>query len=304
MIRSSFLQSRGIRMTRPDYNRMYEVMKRTLAPFLGTLTFSVMISEIIPFVFASVFSAVSIGVTNYAASYVLLCVSIVLIMFVSVSLVVCTINQASKITLGKGSRISSFFEPFFIKRKNLFSASAILTLMQVVSFFIVFFIIMFNRDFFAPALKIFEKEIVSVEALQNDLATIMPYYFFAIALFSVIGCALSIPFLFVWNVMETEKNISFSGALKKSASILVLNYFHYVGFNFYVVIKNLMVIAVLAGINLFVSRVSFLAFFSLVTGFLILLQQYTVISKIIDCVPVYYYSYMSVNGLLNSSKKV
>ena len=197
-------------MTRPDYNRMYEVMKRTLAPFLGTLTFSVMISEIIPFVFASVFSAVSIGVTNYAASYVLLCVSIVLIMFVSVSLVVCTINQASKITLGKGSKISTFFEPFFIKRKNLFSASAILTLVQVVSFFIVFFIIMFNRDFFAPALKIFEKEIVSVEALQNDLATIMPYYFFAIALFSVIGCALSIPFLFVWNVMETEKNISFS----------------------------------------------------------------------------------------------
>ena len=105
-------------MTRPDYNRMYEVMKRTLAPFLGTLTFSVMISEIIPFVFASVFSAVSIGVTNYAASYVLLCVSIVLIMFVSVSLVVCTINQASKITLGKGSKISTFFEPFFHKKKE------------------------------------------------------------------------------------------------------------------------------------------------------------------------------------------
>ena len=29
-----------------------------------------------------------------------------------------------------------------------------------------------------------------------------------------------------------------------------------------------------------------------------------VISKIIDCIPVYYYSYMSVNGLLNSSEKV
>lgn len=290
-------------MTRPDYNRMYEVMKRTLAPFLGTLTFSVMLSEIIPFVLVSVLSAVTISVASFAVSSVLFCVSMILTMFVSLSLVVCTINQASKITLGKGTSISTFFEPFFTKGKSLFSATAILALVQIVSFLVVFAAIMANREFFSPALKVFEKEIVSVEALQNDLASIMPYYFVSIALYSVVGCALSIPFLFVWNVKETEKNISFLGAVKKSASILMPNYFHYVGFNFYVVFKNLLVIAVLVGINSLVSRVSFLAFFSLVAGFLILLQQYTVISKIIDCVPVYYYSYMSVNGLLNSPER-
>ncbi|MBP3365771.1 MAG: hypothetical protein J6K96_02120 [Treponema sp.] len=292
---------------RPEYSRMYAVLKARLAEHIWKLIltiflFNVLISFLIT---TGLFPAMILNGRLLYAGYALSAVFTFLMLTVIFSVACGIISQCTDAMLGRGSLRPRLFSAFSESSDRMFRASvffsAVASAVAVISAAVIFF-------FKEPALAEFSRMIPAIlgsESPDEETAAALKSLFLAFSyciVFLAVFAFSFVPFIFVWNALLEDRKLRFSGALKKSLLIVRGRYFHYIGFVIFSCMKNILMLAAVSAFHFAVSQWNRGAagFASVVLGFFAFMQYYTVLSKMYCCVPVYYFSFLSVNGLIGT----
>lgn len=293
----------------PEYKRMHEVLKVRLGEHLWKsvlmiFLFNVLVSFLLT---AGLSPAMMLTGRLAYAGYALSAAFTFLMVAVIFSLSYGMISQFTDNALGRkkyGTRLFlAFSEPSDRVLKACVFFSSVATAIAVLSAAAMAF-------FKEPALAEFSRFLPAAlgnEAPDEETVKALKALFLAFA-YCIIFCVLFafsfLPFIFVWNAFLEDKKIRFFGALKKSILIVKGRYFHYMGFVLFSCIKNILMLAAASALQFFISQQdgSTLGFVSVLLGFFAFMQYYTVLSKLYYCIPIYYYSFLSVNGLIDAAR--
>ena len=188
---------------------------------------------------------------------------------------------------------------------------------QNVYFILQFFftlVVIFVASVSAALVFVFKEKIIScssffAQAFSNEnlnqldfekIAKAFTLALFYTGIFFLVFVFCFLPFIFVWNALLENKKISLKTAIEKSLFIVRGRYFHYLGFVLFVCLKNFAVLFVAVFLNAILSGKN--NFISLLLGFYAFLQYYTILAKIYYCIPIYYFSFLSVNGMIGGDK--
>lgn len=292
------------KLIRPDYARMYEVMRVRLSSVLGKCVFVLLMFHL-----AESF-AISISLSPLMAgpfSFITLGISAVmmgLVLFVSFLFLYGILSYFTKVILAKKDVMRVFTSGFRDKTNRSYKAAFFFTVIIFASAVSAAFLVFYNKD------RIMSMEIWN-ELLQNR--TEESAQFVKVISLSAVFCIVlliaaivtSLPFIFTWNILFDDRKISFLSAVRKSFSLMIPNYFHFIGFVIYVCIKNIFFIVLLAVANMHISKSdSVIAnLLSMVLGFFVFTQEYSIIAKAYAGISVYYYSLLSVNGMIATESK-
>lgn len=286
------------KLKNPEYKRMYQVLRERLARNTAhTILLLLLFNVILSFLLTSGFSPAMIfnGFAGYAFSVVFT----FLILIVVFTILYGIVADFTGIVLGKKISSGGIFCGFFEKSKRIFYSSVFFTLIVVfVAFVSAALIFVFKEkiiscsDFFAEAFSTGDLSRIDSEKIAKSFALALFYtaFFFLIFAFSFL------PFIFVWNAFLEDKKISLKNAVAKSLFIIHGRYFHYLGFVIFVCLKNFAVLFIAVFFNAIISEKN--NFISLLLGFYAFIQYYMILAKIYYCIPVYYFSFLSVNGMI------
>lgn len=291
------------KLKNPEYKRMYQVLRERLAKNIARsvlllLLFNVMLS----FLLTSGFSPAMLF-NGSGAGYAISFVFTSLILIVVFTLAYGIVADFTNVVLGKRNSPGGIFSGFFEKSKRIFYASVFFTL-------VVFLVACIS----AALIFVFKEKIISCssffsQAFSNEnlnqldsekiaKAFTVALFYTVIFFFVFVFCFL--PFIFVWNAFLENKKINLKDAIKKSLFIIRGRYFHYMGFVIFVCLKNFAVLFAAVFLNAVLSGKN--NFISLLLGFYAFLQYYTILSKVYYCIPIYYFSFLSVNGMIGGDK--
>ena len=281
---------------------MYQVLRERLAKNIAhsvllLLLFNVMLS----FLLTSGFSPAMLF--NGFAGYTFSVVFTLLILIVVFTIAYGIVADFTNIVLGKKKSLGGIFCGFFEKSKRIFYASIFFTLVVVfVAFVSAALIFVFKEkiiscsSFFAQAFS--NENLTQLDSEKIAKAFTLAIFYTVIFFFVFIFCFL--PFIFIWNAFLENKKIILRDAIRKSLFIIRGRYFHYLGFVIFVCLKNFAVLFVVVFLNAILAGKS--NFISLLLGFYAFLQYYTILAKVYYCIPIYYFSFLSVNGMIGGDK--
>ncbi len=295
------------KLKRPDYSRMSEVLKARMIRNLGKaaliiLFFNTALSVLMTTGMMPLIHLGSSGVGLFL-SFIFSSFFLILIF----TFVYGMIFYFTNLVLGKEIRIQSLFLGFSEKSKRILISSVFFTCIVIFSSLVTVALVFFLKERFFSFPDLLLEDFVSgglssgeapSEEEQEAAFKILMLALFCSAIFFLVFVLSILPFIFVWNAFLEDKEISFRDAMKKSFWIIHGRYFHYIGFVFYVCMKNIGFLLLIVFLNFIISKKASLL--SLLLGFLAFIQYYTILSKIYGCIPVYYFSFLSVNGFLSS----
>lgn len=282
-----------MKLKSPEYKRMNPILRKRLSLCLGKTIFSIFLFTILSPLMISV-SMVPVmqerSVRNMFITAVVLFCALTVVFTVISGLV----GKATKIIRHASPWENVLFSGFDDKRNV--KAGLFYAFLFCVSGLILLLIIKFSGNVFTsmiPSKIDFgnEKEFVKFVRSATIFSTML----------IIIFVILVLPFIFAWNVLIDYKEISAAKAILRSASLLGPKYFQFIGYVFYSVFKNIIMIIFVTALDIAVLSRFKLSFLSLVFSFYAILQQYTIYSKILFCIPIYYYSLLSVNEILPES---
>lgn len=292
------------KLVRPKYNRMYEVMKVRLGKNISKCVFIILIFNLVQsFIFSFTLSPLMMAGKN-GMNFITLIISAlctVFAFFLSFQLLYGINSFFTKTILARKDVMGVFTSGFRDKTKRSNFISGVFTIILILSAAAAATVIYFNRDeIISLASEYFLDENSAAEMISLVKAAGLALVFCAV--FFICGILVSIPFLFSWNIVFDDKKISALKALKKSMSLMLPNYFHFIGFVIYSCIKNFVFIVLFFAINMKLSAANsgISNFFSMVVGFFAFTQEYTIIAKSYSSIPVYYYSLLSENGMVKT----
>lgn len=279
-----------MKLKSPEYKKMNLVLRERLGMCLGKTIFSIFLFTLL----SSLMSYVSIVPVMQDKSLRNICISAA-IMFcaltVSFTVVSGLVGYATKrvrlFEQGKKVLFSGFDD-----KRNI-NAGIFYALLFFISGGILFLIIRYSGNFFASMIP----SKINLEN-EKDVAALVRIAAVFSAMLMTIFIILVLPFVFAWNVLFDYKNISVPKALLRSASLLGPKYFNFIGYIIFSIYKNLIMIVFVTALDVTVFAKYKLSFLSILVSFYTFLQQYTIYSKILFCIPIYYYSLLSVNGIL------
>ncbi|MCQ2241800.1 hypothetical protein [Treponema sp.] len=292
---------------RPEYNRMYEVMKVRLAKNLSKCVFIILLFHLAQsFLFSLTMSPIMAGGKNGLSfpTFALSAVSTVFVFFFSFQFLYGILSFFTKVILARKDVMGVFTSGLRDRTRRAHFLSVVFTIILIVSAVIAAVVIFFfKQDITSIVAELFVDGETPNETAQFVNAVGLAIVFCAV--FFLCGILISIPFLFSWNILYDDKKISASAAMKKSFYLMMRNYFHFIGFVIYSCFKNVVFIIIFFGINMALSaRNSVISsFFSMVLGFFAFTQEYTIVAKAYASIPIYYYSLLSVNGMIEADKK-
>lgn len=295
------------KLIRPEYRRMYEVMRVRLAQTLSKCVFIILIFNLVQSFFFSVGLSPVFAAEDGKPGFVPVLFSAgfsLLVFYISLMFFYGILSFFTKVILGRRDIMHVFTSAFRDRTGRAKKMAVFQTFLFAVSVATSAFIVWKFRDL------IFSIDFVSdfVNDEQENYArfarTLVTAGIFC-AVFFILSLCLSIPFLFVWNILYDDKKIRFSSALKKSAGLMIPNALHFIGFVIFTCLKNVAFIAVLCLLNMRISgSQGMLAnILSMMLGFFAFVQEYTIIAKAYSSIPVYYYSLLSVNGMIEPQEK-
>lgn len=282
-----------MKLKSPEYKKMNLVLRERLGICLGKTIFSIFLFALL----SSLMSYVSVVPVLQNKSVNNICISAG-IMFcaltVSFTVVSGLVRTATKrirlMEPGKKVLFSGFDD-----RRNI-NAGIFYAFLFVVSAGILFFIVRNSGNVFTsliPSQIDFESE--------KDVAKLIRVASIFSAMLMTIFVILVIPFVFTWNVLIDYKDISAPKAIIRSASLMSTKYFNFIGYIIYSIYKNVIMIIFITALDVAVFSKYRLSSLSIIVSFYTFLQQYTIYSKILFCIPIYYYSLLSVNEILPES---
>ena len=180
-------------------------------------------------------------------------------------------------------KFSDLFIGFNSKNKNIWANSAVISLITVIPFGISFLI----RD-------IVQKGQIVEVATKSEMAVKLLVYIgipaLIVLILRILTCFSDV------NIVSGIKR--FPNCFNKSFEIFKKgNFFHFVGFEIFVNYKNILILILCYAIDYFIPEN--MQVLSLFIEFIIFVQEYTVAAKILGGVPVYYYSFLSCNKMIN-----
>ncbi len=288
-------------LLKPDYGRMYGVMCEGLKRNLGKAISYLFIFEFL-YAFASsvCLFPVSGKKLDFSMRNVNLLVTVGLFFILSIFsfMIVSGLNRVFT-CMSRNIKYSfhDIFSCFQNDFKRSFYISTVFALILIGAIFCVFYIYLMNRTaidgFMTDYFKLLDtQEFELVDFVVKSVSVVL--------LSGTIFLLVALPFMFVWNILSDYDTLGAFVSLKNSFVLMVPRYFHFIGFVIFSVFKNVFFIVVLFTINSMIAE-SALYILSIGIGFLIFLQQYTIFSKIMISLPIYYYSLLSLNGMLPSS---
>lgn len=278
-----------MRLLNPEYIKMYEVLKKSFEKNLPKVLLTVFLCLILKTVSVLFVSTPASSYRNFLSEgfSVNLVTSTALFLF---SLVIVNIfdfglvHYLTEAVIKRDSSARGIFKGFAVP--SVWAGAVLFSIIEALSFVlallvlsssaedIVFFI--FRGSNAAPEMLAFFKSIVIS---------------FAYIAFSVL---LKVPFVFAWNIINENNREKLFHAFLKSLKLFFPRMFHFIGFVIYINYKNFILYATFFTAEIFLESgilgfvISFAAFVQLL---MITLKSYA--SR-----PVYYYSLLSVNGLI------
>lgn len=290
------------KLIRPEYKRMQEVVNVRLSQQLSKCVFVILIFHFVQSFVFSVTMSPMVSAAGSKPSYLAIGLSLLLTggaVWTSYVFMYGIINFFTKVVLGRRDVMRVFTSGFRDKTRRSFGAAFVFSIIFVISASLALYVILTFKDrIILLAAEYFLDDRTEPQTVNfvraASLAVVFCFVFFASAIF------ISIPFLFTWNILLDDKKISVASAIVKSLSLMGRNYFHFIGFVIRICLKNVVFIAVLVFINSRISSSeSFLSnIFSMILGFFAFVHEYTILAKAYASVPVYYYSLLSVNGMV------
>ncbi len=290
------------KLIRPEYRRMQEVVRVRLSQQLSKCVFVILLFHLVQSFVFSVTMSPMVSTAGSKPSYLAIGISLLLtggVVWTSFVFMYGIINFFTKVVLGRRDVMRVFTSGFRDRTKRSFGVAFVFSIIFAISAALALFVILTFKDrIFMLASDYFlddgtEQQTVNFVRAAS-LALVFCSVFFVSAIF------ISIPFLFTWNILLDDKKISVASAIVKSLSLMGRNYFHYIGFVISICLKNVFFIVILVFIN---SRISSAAsslstIFSMIIGFFAFIHEYTILAKAYASIPVYYYSLLSVNGMI------
>lgn len=290
------------KLIRPEYRRMQEVVRVRLSQQLSKCVFVILLFHLVQSFVFSVTMSPMVSTAGSRPSYLAIGISLLLtggVVWTSFVFMYGIINFFTKVVLGRRDVMRVFTSGFRDRTRRSFGAAFVFSIIFAISAALALFVILTFKDrIFMLAADYFlddgtEQQTVNFVRAAS-LAVVFCFVFFVSAIF------ISIPFLFTWNILLDDKKISVASAIVKSLSLMGRNYFHYIGFVISICLKNVFFIVILVFIN---SRISSAAsslstIFSMIIGFFAFIHEYTILAKAYASIPVYYYSLLSVNGMI------
>lgn len=282
-----------MKLKSPEYGKMNPVLRDRLGRCLGKTIFSIFLFTLL----SSLMSYVSMVPVMQDGSFRNRCISAA-IMFCALTVSFTVISGL----VGNATRRVRLMEPGkrilfsgFDDKRNL-NAGIFYALIFFISGGILFLIVKYSGN-------VFTSLIPSKIDLDNekDIANLIKVATIFSAMLMTIFVILVLPFVFTWNVLIDYNEISAPKAILRSVSLLGQKYFNFIGYIIYSVYKNIIMIVFITALDVTVFAKYKLSFLSLVVSFYTFLQQYTIYSKILFCIPIYYYSLLSVNEILPES---
>ena len=294
------------KLIRPEYRRMQEVVRVRLSQQLSKCVFVILLFHLVQSFVFSVTMSPMVSTAGSRPSYLAIGISLLLtggVVWTSFVFMYGIINFFTKIVLGRRDVMRVFTSGFRDRTRRSFGAAFVFSIIFAISAALALFVILTFKDrIFMLASDYFlddgtEQQTVNF-VREASLALVFYSVVFVSAIFIFIF--ISIPFLFTWNILLDDKKISVASAIVKSLSLMGRNYFHYIGFVISICLKNVFFIVILVFIN---SRISSAAsslstIFSMIIGFFAFIHEYTILAKAYASIPVYYYSLLSVNGMI------
>ncbi|MGN0728127.1 hypothetical protein [Treponema sp.] len=285
------------KMKKPEYRRMYEVLKKRLSENIMYAIMQVFLFDIImSFLITSGFFPVYIS-NGSAAGYVVSAVLTFMMLVVVFTMVYGLISSFTNIILGKKIAPGGMFSGFIENSRTVFNASVFFSVLVVfvtaVSIALTFSLEEKIIAFFSFPQIEFEHPSLTPELCKKISDSFSLCMFFSMA-FSVLFVLLITPFIFTWNVILENKKATFKAAVKKTLFVICGRYFHYMGFVIFSCLKNTVFLFILIFLKALAFQNNFL---SLLIGFFAFIQCHTIFSKAYFCIPIYYFSFLSVNGM-------
>lgn len=280
---------------------MYEVMRVRLAKVLSKCVFIILLFHLSQsFLFSITLSPAMAagGKMNYFA-LVFSSVSTAFVFFLSFLFLYGIISYFTKVILARKDVMRVFTSGLRDKTKRAHFVAAAFSCLFILAAVVAFTVVLkFRDEIYLVASTYYDQDETPEETVRLIKAFSLAIVFCII--FFVSALVVSIPFLFSWNILFEDKKISAARAMAKSFSLMSRNCFHFVGFVIYCCFKNVVFIALLFVINMYLSKSeSFISnFVSMLVGFFAFVQEYTIIVKAYCSIPVYYYSLLSVNGMV------
>lgn len=297
------------RYKRPEYSRMYPVLRVRFFPnagrvclilFLFNIAASAMlIAGVSPLLYNEMSSA------RAALSLVLTFLSLTVIY----AIVYRIISGATDSVLGRRRSTFRFARrgvplPDKERARGILRTSAAFALFTLIVFALAGAIAYALRDtagaLFASTFADFPLPpgLSPEEAAQfSRLLSIAVFY---TGVFYVLLALSIVPFVFVWPHLAYERGATFKASLRKSLMIIRGRYFHFIGFVIFACLKNVFMILIAVLLDTLTSGFGATALSTLL-GVFVFIQYYAVIAKVFYCIPIYYFSFLSVNGLVGAT---
>ena len=238
-----------------------------------------------------------------AAGYALSFIFTLLILIVVFTIAYGIVADFTNVVLGKKNSQGGIFCGFFEKSKRIFYSSVFFTLVIIFVAFVSAVLIFVFKEKIISCSSFFSQAFSNENLNQLDSEKIAKAFTLALfytGIFFLVFVFCFLPFIFVWNALLENKKINLKNAIEKSLFIVRGRYFHYLGFVIFVCLKNFAVLFVAVFLNAILSGKN--NFVSLLLGFYAFLLYYTILAKIYYCIPIYYFSFLSVNGMIGGDK--
>ncbi len=296
----------------PEYRRMYEILADRLGRNLGKSIFTILIFNVLISILLTTGISPTMALGKSAegnflspAGFVLSILFLFIFLVLIFSIAYGIVTNFTNVVLGKKNFRSTFF--YFLSEKSgrITRASILFSLVTSAVAAISVALVFFGKEKISSNVESFAAMIAGGENPGEENLEPLKFLAMAIfysALFSLIFAFAFLPFIFVWSSFFEDKTIGLLSAVKKSFFVIRARYFHYFGFVIFSCFKNIVFIVFLSALNFILAQSNFgvVNFLSAVFGFLAFLQYYTILAKIYYCIPIYYYSFLSVNGLVSS----
>ena len=296
-------------LKRPEYARMNQVLKEPLRSSLGSFCLTLFAFNVaISFLITAAFTPALLAPDSLVA------LVLSLVFFFAVLVVIFTvcyglIAKAQATLLGKST--SRLVFSGFAGSRGVVHSSIFFALLTLICLALAAFVTFLLRgkvtQSLSPLVALFIPQELLGEssfdgAFDDQTIQLASMLFsqaaFCAVCFAVLFALAFVPFAFVWCCLIENRHLSLVEAIKQSLFIVQGRYWHCLVFPFYASCKNIALLALCVAFKM----LPVIPVVSLLLGFCSFLQYYTIIAKFCFCVPIYFYSFLSVNGFITKVK--
>lgn len=288
-----------MKLKNPDYSRMYDVVKAGFEKSLGRVLLAILTYIMLKIFMTWIFSSPLQHMLERQDGEISLVRNFAL---------AGTVFFAAEIFLGILTfGLISFITDFLLKKQSVPATLLCgLKMPKVWQFSALHAVISVAALAAVSAFFIFKgKEILAIdfpkiENVDEKVSRVVFSSLLMSLLYVVLHFIVSIPFVFTWNILRDNPGARVLQSFARSFTFFIPRFFHYLGFVIYICLKNAVFYVVLMVLNLTVN----LGFFSLVIFFFSFMQMLIIVLKAYAAIPVYWYSLLSVNDMVDSSVEV